>query len=116
MTQKNKIDSFPAVRAGLLFLSVGLLILFAPRTDFFETAVYIYGNLVYFGVIFCWGIYVERSILSRKIRNLMLIVVCFMVFYMIVRTAKYRIFLDTQFAGRYLWEHRGRYCVLTKNK
>ncbi len=103
MPQKNKIDRFPAVTAGLLFLSVGLLILFVPRTDFLETAVYVYGNLVYFGVIFCWGIYVERSILSRKIRNLMLTVVCFMVFYMIVRTAKHRIFLDTQFAGRYLW-------------
>lgn len=103
MAQKNKIERFPAVVSGLLFLSVGILILFAPRTDFFQIAVYVYGNFVYFGIIFCWGIYIERSILSRKIRNLMLTVVRFMVFYMIVRTAKYRIFLDTQFTGRFLW-------------
>lgn len=103
MLQKSKIERFPAVVAGLLFLSVGILMLFVPRTDFSGTAVYVYGNLVFFGAIFCWGIYVERSILSLKIRNLMLAVVCFMIFYMVVRTAKHRIFLDTQFAGRFLW-------------
>lgn len=103
MPQKNKVEHFPSLLAGLLFLSAGILRLLLPPENPAHIFAFIYGNLVYFGIIFCWGIYVERSILSQKIRRLMLILVGFMIFYMLVGACKHRIFLGGQFAGRFTW-------------
>ena len=103
MRQKNKVERFPSLLAGLLFLSAGILRILIPPGNSAHMLAFIYGNSVYFGIIFCWGIYVERSILSRKIRRLMLILVGFMVFYMLVCVCKHRVFLGGQFAGRFTW-------------
>ena len=103
MPTKNKIKQFPAVLSGLLFLSTGILRAAVPDDTSFGTLAFVYSNIIYLGIIFSWGIYIERSILSTKIRRLMLAVVFFMVMYVLFGAAKHRIFLDGNFAGRFLW-------------
>ena len=103
MPTKNKIKQFPAVLSGLLFLSTGILRVAVPDDTSFGTLAFVYSNIIYLGIIFSWGIYIERSILSTKIRRLMLAVVFFMVMYVLFGAAKHRIFLDGNFAGRFLW-------------
>ena len=101
--QKNRIKQFPAVLSGVLFLLMGILRATAPSSNNLHTLIFVLSNIVYCGIIFCWGIYVERSILSAKIRRLMLSVEFFMVVYILIGAAKHRIFLDGNFAGRFLW-------------
>lgn len=103
MPTKNKIKQFPAVLSGLLFLSTGILRAAVPDDTSFGTLAFVYSNIIYLGIIFSWGTYIERSILSTKIRRLMLAVVFFMVMYVLFGAAKHRIFLDGNFAGRFLW-------------
>ncbi len=103
MQQKNKIKHFPAVTSGILFLLMGLMKIIVPSDNFFQSFVFVCSNIVFLGIIFSWGVYVERSILSVKIRRLMLSVVFFMVMYILIGSAKNRIFLDGNFAGRFLW-------------
>ena len=83
MPQNNKIKRFPAVLSGLFFLSAGILKVIIPYESALQS-VFVYSNIVFFGIIFSWGIYVQRSILSAKIRRLMLSVVFFMLMYMLV--------------------------------
>ncbi len=101
--QNNKIKRFPVVLSGLLFLSAAVLKVLIPYESSFQSVVFVYNNIVFFGIIFSWGIYVQRSILSDKIRRLMLGVVFFMLLYILVGASKHRIFLDGDFAGRFLW-------------
>ena len=103
MPQKNKIKRFPAVTSCVLFVLMGALKVMVPSDGFYQTLVFVCSNVVYLGIIFCWGVYVERSILSPKIRRLMLSVVVFMIMYILIGSAKSRIFLDGNFAGRFLW-------------
>ncbi len=103
MPQNNKIKRFPAVTSGVLFLLMGILKIAVPSNSYFQTFVYVCSNIVFFGIVISWGIYVERSILSVKIRRLMLSVVFFMVMYILIGSAKNRIFLDGNYAGRFLW-------------
>ena len=103
MKQKNKIKHFPAVSSGIMFLLMGLMKIIIPSDSYFQSIVFVCSNIVFFGIIFCWGIYIERSILSSKIRPLMLGVVVFMIMYILIGSAKSRIFLDGNFAGRFLW-------------
>ena len=104
MQQKKRTEQqFPAVTSSLLFLSVGLLKCIVPLVSRLHTFVYVYQNIIYFGIIFCWGIYVSRSILSVKIRRLLLSVVVFMALYVLVGATKQRAFLDGNYAGRFLW-------------
>ena len=101
--QNNKIKRFPVVLSGLFFLSAAVLKVLIPYESAFQSVVFVYNNIVFFGIIFSWGIYVQRSILSDKIRRLMLGVVFFMLLYILVGASKHRIFLDGDFAGRFLW-------------
>lgn len=103
MPQNNKIKRFPAALSGLLFLSAGILKLLLSDNSTFQSVAFVYSNLVFFGIIFCWGIYVERSILSAKTRRLILSVVFFMLMYILIGSAKHGVFLDDGFAGRFLW-------------
>lgn len=103
MPQNNKIKRFPAVLSGLFFLSAGILKVIIPYESSFQSVAFVYSNLVFFGVIFCWGIYVERSILSAKTRRLMLSVVFFMLMYIFIGSAKHGVFTNDSFAGRFLW-------------
>ena len=103
MSQNNKIKRFPAVSSLLLFLLMGILKIAVPSDNCWQTFVFVVSNIVYFGIVFSWGIYVERSILSAKTRNLMLSVVFFMGLYLLAGFAKHRIFLDGNYAGRFLW-------------
>ncbi len=103
MPTKNKIKQFPAVLSGLIFLLTGILRVAVPDDTSFGTLAFVYSNIIYLGIIFSWGIYIERSILSTKIRRLILAVVFFMVMYVLFGAAKHRIFLDGNFAGRFLW-------------
>lgn len=103
MPQKNKIKCFPAVLSGLFFLSAGILKVIVPYGSSFQSVAFVYSNLVFFGIIFSWGIYVQRSILSAKTRRLMLSVVFFMLMYILVGSAKHGVFLDGNYAGRFLW-------------
>lgn len=103
MPQKNKIKQFPAVLSGVLFLLAGALRVAIPSDTYFGTLAFVMSNVIYFGIIFSWGIYIERSILSTKIRRLILTVVVFMVMYILFGVAKHRIFLDGNYAGRFLW-------------
>ena len=103
MPQKNKIKQFPAVLSGILFLSAGILRMVIPPETSSGTIAFVYSNIIYLGIIFSWGIYIERSILSVKIRRLILAVVFFMVMYVLFGAAKHRIYLDGNFAGRFLW-------------
>ena len=103
MPQNNKIKRFPAVQSGILFLLAGVLNVISPSLFNMYTPAYIFSNIVYFGIIFSWGMYVERSILSAKTRRLMLSVVFFMLMYILVGSAKHGVFLDGDFAGRFLW-------------
>ncbi|MBR2315526.1 MAG: hypothetical protein IKA56_02675 [Clostridia bacterium] len=103
MPQSNKIKRFPAVLSGLLFLSVGILKILVPYEGLLHSLVFVYGSVIFFGIIFCWYIYIERSILSAKTRRLMLSVVFFMLIYILVGVAKHGVFLDGDFAGRFLW-------------
>ena len=102
MPQKNKIKRFPAALSGLFFLSTAVLKVLIPYESALQS-VFVYSNIVFFGIIFSWGIYVQRSILSAKIRRLMLSVVFFMLMYILVGSAKHGVFLDGDFAGRFLW-------------
>ena len=103
MAQNNKIKRFPVVQSGLLFLLTGILNVIAHSQFNLYTPAYIFSNIVYFGIIFSWGMYVERSILSAKTRHMMLSVVFFMLMYILVGSAKHGVFLDGDFAGRFLW-------------
>ena len=103
MAQKNRIRQFPAVASLFLFLLMGVLKLLDPHSSTYQNFVFVCSNIVYFGIVFCWGIYIQRSILSLKIRRLMLTVVAFMIMYLVVGSAKHRVFLDGDFAGRFLW-------------
>lgn len=103
MPQKNRIKRFPAVISGLFFLSVGILNAVIPSLFDAFTPAYILRNIVFFGIIFCWGIYIERSILSIKIRRLTLGIVSFMLMYILIGAAKHGVFLDNGFASRFLW-------------
>ncbi len=103
MQQNNKIKRFPAVLSGLFFLSAGILKVIIPYESSFQSVAFVYSNLVFFGIIFSWGIYVQRSILSAKTRRLMLSVVFFMLMYILIGFTKHRIFLDGNYAGRFLW-------------
>lgn len=103
MSKKNRIKRFPAVLAGVLFLLTGVLKLLIPFESSTGVFAYVCGNIIYFGIIFCWGIYVERSILSKKIRQLMLAIVFFMLMYVTAGVSKHLIFLDGNVAGRFLW-------------
>ena len=103
MPQNNKIKRFPAALSGLFFLSAGILKVIIPYESSFQSVAFVYSNLVFFGVIFCWGIYVERSILSAKTRRLMLSVVFFMLMYIFIGSAKHGVFTNDSFAGRFLW-------------
>ena len=103
MPQNNKIKRFPAVLSGLLFLSAGILKGIVPDENALQSVAFVYSNLVFFGIIFCWGIYIERSILSARTRRLMLSVVFFMLMYILIGSAKHGVFIDDGFAGRFLW-------------
>ena len=103
MPQNNKIKRFPAVQSGLLFLLAGIMNVIAPYMFGTYTPSYIFSNIIYLGIIFSWGIYIERSILSAKTRRLMLSVVFFMLLYIMSGAAKHGVFLDGNFAGRFLW-------------
>ena len=103
MPQKNKIKQFPAILSGVLFLSASILRAIVPSEASLGTIAFVYTNIIYLGIIFSWGIYIERSILSVKIRRLILAVVFFMVMYVLFGAAKHRIYLDGNFAGRFLW-------------
>ena len=103
MPQKNKIKHFPAVTSSVLFLLMGVLKLLFPYDSNFQNIVFVCSNIVFFGIVFCWGIYVEQSILSVKIRRLMLSIVFFMVMYILIGSAKHRVFLDGNYMGRFLW-------------
>ena len=103
MPQKNKIKRFPAVTSGILFLLMGILKVAVPSDNSWQTLVFVLSNIVYFGIVFSWGIYVERSILSAKTRRLMLSVVFFMALYLLTGFSKNRIFIDGNYAGRFLW-------------
>ena len=70
MPQNNKIKRFPAVTSGILFLLMGILKVAVPSDNFWQTLVFVLSNIVYFGIVFSWEIYVERSILSAKTRRL----------------------------------------------
>ena len=71
-----------------------------PYESPLQSVAFVYSNIVFFGIIFSWGIYVQRSILSAKIRRLMLSVVFFMLMYILVGSAKHGVFLD-----------KGYYCL-----
>lgn len=103
MPQKNKIKRFPTIMSCVLFSLMGVLKVVAPSDSFNQTLVFVCSNVVYLGIVFCWGVYVERSILSPKIRRLMLSVVVFMIMYILVGSSKNRVFLDGNYAGRFLW-------------
>ena len=103
MPQKNKIKRFPAAISLILFLLMGILKISVPSDNLWQTLVFVLSSIVYFGIVFSWGFYVERSILSAKTRKLMLCVVFFMVLYLLTGFAKNRIFIDDSYAGRFLW-------------
>ena len=87
MPQKNKIKQFPAVLSGILFLSAGILRMLVPPEASLGTIAFVYSNIIYLGIIFSWGIYIERSVLSVKIRRLILAVVFFIVMYVLFGAA-----------------------------
>lgn len=103
MPQKNKIKQFPVALSVVLFLLAGVLRVFISPDTYSGTLIFVLSNVIYLGIIFSWGIYIERSILSAKIRRLILTVVVFMVMYVLFGAAKHRVFLDGDFAGRFLW-------------
>ena len=103
MPQKNKIKRFPAVTSLVIFLLMGILKVTVPSDNLWQTLVFVLSNITYFGIVFSWGFYVERSILSAKTRRLMLSLVFFMVVYLLTGFAKNGIFLDDSYAGRFLW-------------
>lgn len=103
MPQKNRIKQFPAALSGVLFLLAGILKVLIPQDSALQSLVFIFSNFVFFAIVFAFGMYVERSILSVKIRRLMLCVVFFMALYLIIGFSKHRVFLDGDVAGRFLW-------------
>lgn len=101
--KRNRIYRFPAFSACVCFFLTGILRVLVPPESIFHNLIYIISVLVYFAFIFSWGIYLERSILSKKIRRLLLFVVFLMIFYILIGVAKHRVFLDGNVAGRLLW-------------
>lgn len=101
--KRNRIDRFPAFSAIVCFLLTGILRMLIPPSSIFHNLFYILGVLVYFAIIFYWGIYIERSILSKKIRRLLLAVVSLMIFYILIGFARHRVYLDGNVAVRFLW-------------
>lgn len=101
--KRNRTDRFPAFSAFVCFLMTGILRVCVPVESIFHNFVFILSILVYFSIIFYWGIYLERSILSKKIRRLLLAVVYLMAFYILIGVARHRIFLDGNYVARFLW-------------
>ena len=96
-------DRFPAALALVLFGLVGLLKIFKANVPVLSDVIFLMTNLVFIGIIMCWMIYTQRSILSKKIRNIITVLSLLMMFYIFVRTCKYRYFSGVETALRYLW-------------
>ena len=60
-------------------------------------------NLIYIGLLSSWCMSVERRIINKQIRHYLLAVGILMIFWIVVRTIKWRFFSPFDDAGRYLW-------------
>lgn len=60
-------------------------------------------NLIYIGLLSAWCMSVEKRIINKQIRRFLISVGTLMIFWIAVRTVKWRFFSPFDDVGRYLW-------------
>lgn len=96
-------DRFPAATALVLFVLAGLTKFLRIKAPVTSDILLLATNIVFIGIIICWMIYTRRSLLSKKIKTMITALSLLMIFYIFVRTCKYRYFSEIDDARRYLW-------------
>ena len=68
-----------------------------------RTALGFLPNFIYISLLSSWCVSIERRIINKQIRHLLMGVGILMIFWIIVRTVKWRFFSPFDMIGRYLW-------------
>ena len=68
-----------------------------------RTALGFLPNFIYIGLLSSWCVSIERRIINKQIRHLLMGVGILMIFWITVRTVKWRFFSPFDMIGRYLW-------------
>ncbi|MGN0546253.1 MAG: histidine kinase N-terminal 7TM domain-containing protein [Acutalibacteraceae bacterium] len=96
-------DRFPAALALTVFGLMGILKILRIGAPDIIDFIFVLTNAVFIGIIIWWMIYTQRSLLSKKMRAMITALSLLMMFYIFVRTCKYRYFDEIEIACRYLW-------------
>lgn len=101
MIRRN--DKFPVKLSLILFFFAGLLHMI-KFTDYYASAFsFLVANAIFFGILIGWAINIQRSVLSKKSRWLLISLALLTIFYIFLRTCKYRCVPESETARRYLW-------------
>ncbi|MGN1419531.1 MAG: hypothetical protein ACI4W6_09395, partial [Acutalibacteraceae bacterium] len=90
MQAKKKKDDFPSVTVICLFVLAGLLHSVHLNSDFIRTVFFVLSTAIYSGIIICWIVYIRKRFISDRIRKLLVSMAFFLLFYIFLRTVKYR--------------------------
>lgn len=102
--RKKIVDSFPAAAALCFFVFAGVLHSIKISVSIVNTLIFMSTTFIYLGLIVSWAVFVSRRFISDRIRKMLVSMSVFLLFYILIRTVKYRYIGNThETCLRYLW-------------
>ncbi|MGI6751566.1 MAG: hypothetical protein ACOX4U_02980 [Anaerovoracaceae bacterium] len=104
MTKPTMNTVIPAISAVILFLFASMLRLPYPSDSFILWGIKgILVYLIYVGMLAAWAVSLSRRIIQKNIRNYLLAIAGCMMFWIVVRSVKFKIFTFYPVINRMLW-------------